>query len=334
MTEEPSASDQPPAPTDLRRFPVIVISGPTGVGKSDTAIAVALEAGGEIVNYDSIQIYRGFDIGSAKPSSEQRRAVPHHLFDIAEADESFHAAAFAEAAREACAAIRRDGKVPILTGGTGFYLRALLAGLPEMPPADAAIRERLRNISRFPRGRERLHRWLVTVDPGSGRRIAAADRHRLERALEVYLVSGRPISSWRPPTALSDERIRACKFALTLERGRLNARIDARVDAMYAAGLIEETDRLLVRYPPHCRPYGAIGYREALRFLGGELSREAAIAETKRRTKAYAKRQMTWLRGERGVHWIDAEAGPGAAAERILAVWREHCEHASRPDPP
>lgn len=318
---------------DSARIPVIVISGPTGVGKSDAAIEVALSVGGEIVNYDSIQIYRGFDIGSAKPTAEQRLMVPHHLLDVAEADEAFHAAAFAEEARRACAMISERGKIPVLTGGTGFYLRALLAGLPEMPSADAAIRERLRRISSSARGRERLHRWLVAIDPRSGQKIAAADRHRLERALEVYLVSGRPITSWRPPTALSDERMRACKFALTLDRAKLTARIDARVEAMYAAGLIEETDRLLVRYPPHCRPYGSIGYREALRFLGGELSREEAIAETKRRTRAYAKRQMTWLRGERGVHWIDADQGAGAAAARIAQVWREHCEDSSNPDP-
>ncbi len=312
--------------SDVDSVPVIVISGPTGVGKSDTASAVALEVGGEIVNYDSIQIYRGFDIGSAKPSEAQRLEVRHHLFDVAEADEPFHAAAFAEAAKAACAEIQSAGRVPILTGGTGFYLRALLAGLPEMPAADPGIRERLRAIASSPSGSARLHRWLTRVDPGSGARIAPADRHRVERALEVYLVSGRPISSWRAPTALAVESIRACKFALALDRAQLVERIHLRVDAMYANGLIEETDRLLVKYPPNCRPFGAIGYREALQFLSGEISREEAILETRQRTRAYAKRQMTWLRRERGIHWIDAGMGPQSAALEVSRLWREHCQ--------
>ncbi|HUF18434.1 MAG TPA: tRNA (adenosine(37)-N6)-dimethylallyltransferase MiaA [Thermoanaerobaculia bacterium] len=312
-------------PDQANRFPLIVISGPTGVGKSETATAVALDVGGEVVNYDSIQIYKGFDIGSAKPSAAQRLAVPHHLFDIAEADEPFHAAAFAETARSACAGIQAEGHIPVLTGGTGFYLRALLAGLPETPPADAGIRQRLRAITGSPGGSERLHRWLMRIDPGSGRKIAPADRHRVERALEVYLVSGLPISSWRAPTALTDESIRARKFALSLDRERLVERIESRVDAMFEGGLIEETDRLLVKYPPHCRPFGAIGYREASRFLAGEISREQAVAETKRRTRAYAKRQMTWLRSERGIHWVDAGMGPLPAAREISRLWREHC---------
>lgn len=314
-------------PAESPELPVIVISGPTGVGKSATAVTVALDVGGEIVNYDSIQIYRGFDIGSAKPTLEQRLAVPHHLFDIAEADEPFHAAAFAEAARKACSAIQASGKVPILTGGTGFYLRALLSGLPEMPPTDPGIRGRLQAIARAPAGASRLHRWLSRVDPGSGRRIAPADRHRVERALEVYIAGGRPISSWQAPTALTEELIRSCKFALSLDRALLIERIESRVDSMFESGLIEETDRLLVKYPPHCRPFGAIGYREASRFLSGDLSREQAIAETKRRTRGYAKRQMTWLRSEQGIHWIDATIGPFPAAEEIVRVWRERCQH-------
>lgn len=313
-------------PAESPELPVIVISGPTGVGKSETAVAVALDVGGEIVNYDSIQIYRGFDIGSAKPGLEQRLAVPHHLFDIAEADEPFHAAAFAEAAREACSAIHASGNVPILTGGTGFYLRAFLSGLPEMPPADSGIRERLRAVAGSAGGAARLHRWLSRVDPGSGRKIAPADRHRVERALEVYIASGRPISSWRAPTALAEESIHSCKFALALDRERLIERIESRIDTMFEGGLIEETDQLLVKYPPHCRPFGAIGYREASRFLGGDLSREQAIAETKRRTRGYAKRQMTWLRSERGIHWIDAAIGPFSAAGEIVRIWRERCQ--------
>ncbi|HYO77727.1 MAG TPA: tRNA (adenosine(37)-N6)-dimethylallyltransferase MiaA, partial [Thermoanaerobaculia bacterium] len=155
--------------------PLIVIAGPTGSGKSELALRLAQHLGGEIVNYDSVQIYRGFDIGSAKPSPEQRALVPHHLFDIVDADEEFNAADYAERAREVCARIA----TPILAGGTFFYLRALLSGLPTMPGRDEAVRSRIRTVSNKRGGPERLHRWLTKVDPVSGGRIAVSDRHRV-----------------------------------------------------------------------------------------------------------------------------------------------------------
>ena len=156
--------------------------------------ACSSRLGGEIVNYDSVQIYRGFDIGSAKPSPEERARVPHHLFDIVDADEEFNAADYGRVAREVVR--RRMRQTPILVGGTFFYLRALLSGLPEMPGRDEALRARIRRIAGRPRGAARLHRWLSKIDPRSGRKIAPADRHRVERALEVWITSGRPISSW------------------------------------------------------------------------------------------------------------------------------------------
>ncbi|HJW93232.1 MAG TPA: tRNA (adenosine(37)-N6)-dimethylallyltransferase MiaA, partial [Thermoanaerobaculia bacterium] len=198
-------------------MPLVVIAGPTGAGKSDFALRLAQSIGGEIVNYDSVQIYRGFDIGSAKPSLETRSIVRHHLFDIADADREFNAADYARIAREVCTDVERRGRAPILVGGTFFYLRALLSGLPEMPGRDAAIRERLHRLAATPRGQARLHRWLSRVDPESGRRIAPADRQRIERALEVWIASGKPISSWRAPAAGADE-IPSIKLALFLER--------------------------------------------------------------------------------------------------------------------
>ena len=281
---------------------MIVIAGPTGVGKSDLALRLAEGIGGENVNYDSVQIYRGFDIGSAKPDDAARARVPHHLYDIVDADEEFNAADFARAAREVCDQIAARGRRPILAGGTFFYLRALLSGLPEMPGRDAAIRARIRAIAARPRGPERLHRWLSKIDPQSGRRIAPADRHRVERALEVWLVSGRPISSFER----GGEEIPNIKIALTLPRPRLHEAIDRRVDAMYSEGLVDETRRLLERYSRDARPFGTIGYREAAAVIDGRMALEAAIAETKRRTRAYAKRQLTWLRAERNVHWLEA----------------------------
>jgi len=295
--------------------PLIVIAGPTGVGKSDFALRLAVGIGGEIVNYDSVQVYRGFDVGSAKPSAAARGRVPHHLYDIISADEELNAADFARLARATCDAIAARGRRPILAGGTFFYLRALLHGLPEMPGRDEAIRARIRSVAGRPRGPERLHRWLSKIDPQSGRRIAPADRHRVERALEVWLVSGRPISTFERGA----EEIPNIKIALTLPRPQLRAALDRRVEVMYASGLVDETRRLLTAHSKDARPFGAIGYREAAAVAGGTMTVDAAIAETKRRTRAYAKRQMTWLRAERNVHWLDAgdEKSFAAAMELI-----------------
>lgn len=282
--------------------PLIVIAGPTGVGKSDLALRMAEETGGEIVNYDSVQVYRGFDIGSAKPPAEARARVPHHLYDVVDAEDELDAARFARMARAVCDDIRARGRRVILAGGTFFYLRALLGGLPEMPGRDERLRARIRRVAERPRGPARLHRWLSKIDPQSGRRIAPADRHRVERALEVWLASGRPISSFERGA----EEIPNIKIALTLPREPLRQALDRRVEAMYAAGLVDETRRLLAAHRPAARPFGTIGYREAAAVVAGTMALGDAIAETKRRTRAYAKRQLTWLRAERNVHWLEA----------------------------
>ena len=293
---------------------LVVIAGPTGVGKSDLALRLAEAIGGEIVNYDSVQIYRGFDIGSAKPSPAARAAVPHHLYDIIDADEEFNAAEYARRARAVCDDIVARGRHPILTGGTFFYLRALLHGLPEMPGRDEALRARIRRVADRPRGPERLHRWLSKIDPQSGRRIAPADRHRVERALEVWLVSGKPISSFTG----GGEETPNIKIALTLPRPQLTEALDRRVEAMYGSGLIDETKALLAKYPADARPFGTIGYREAAAVVAGAMPLAAAIEETRRRTRAYAKRQMTWLRAERNVHWVEAGSEKTFAAAMEL----------------
>jgi tRNA dimethylallyltransferase len=299
--------------------PLIAIAGPTGSGKSELAIRLALTAGGEVVNYDSVQVYRGFDIGSAKPSPDQIALVPHHLLDILDADVEFNAADYERLARQTCEAIESRGRRPVLAGGTFFYLRALLHGLPAMPGRDDAIRARLHAIVSRPRGAARLHRWLSRVDPVSGARIAPADRHRVERALEVWISSGRPISSWERGVG---RELPSLKIALTLPRDALVVSLDARVDAMFRAGLVEETRALLERFPAAARPFGAIGYREAAAVIEGRMSEPEAIGEAKRRTRAYAKRQVTWLRSERNVHWVEASDKDHAyeAALRLIEV--------------
>ncbi len=274
-----------------------MIAGPTGSGKSSLALQLAQKLRGEIVNYDSVQIYRGFDIGSAKPSLEERTLVPHHLFDIIDADEEFNAADYGRLAREVCAKI----ETPILVGGTFFYLRAFLSGLPEMPGRDEALRARIRRIASRPRGAARLHRWLSKIDSRSGRKIPPADRHRVERALEVWITSGRPISSWEPE---ANGELPAIKIGLRIDRARLLPILDARVERMYREGLVDETWALLARFDVRARPFGTIGYKEAAAVVRGELNERDAIEETKRRTRAYAKRQVTWLRSERNVQWL------------------------------
>ena len=263
------------------------------------------------MNYDSVQIYRGFDIGSAKPSVEERSRVPHHLFDIVDADAEFNAADYGRLARETVAKIDK----PILVGGTFFYLRAFLSGLPEMPGRDEALRARIRCIAGTPRGPARLHRWLSKIDPRSGRKIAPADRHRVERALEVWITSGRPISSWEPDV---ENELPVLKIGLRADRAALVPILDARVEQMYRDGLVEETRDLLARFEMTARPFGTIGYKEAAAVVRGEMTERDAIEETRRRTRAYAKRQTTWLRSERNVQWIDAGEGALPAARQII----------------
>ena len=291
----------------------IVLAGPTGTGKSDLAVRLAEHFRGEVVNYDSMQIYRGFDIGTAKPPAEARQRVPHHLFDIVDADEEFTAADYARVARPLCNSLSR----PILAGGTFFYLRALLSGLPEMPARDPSIRARIRRVWERKGGAARLHRWLTAVDPVSGARIAPGDRHRTERALEVWLIAGRPISSF---SADASYELPALKIVLSVDRAELVKRLDVRVESMYRSGLVEETRTLLQKFPHTARPFGSIGYREAAAVLAGEMSQSAAIEETRRRTRAYAKRQVTWLRSERNMHWVDAADPQRAFAAAVQLI--------------
>jgi tRNA dimethylallyltransferase len=299
---------------------VVVIAGPTGVGKSEAAVELALRIGGEVVNCDSIQMYKGFDIGSAKPDASLRARVPHHLLDLVDATEPFDAAEFARRAIDVCDRLLDAGRVPILVGGTGFYVRALLGELPDLPGRDDGIRSRIQAIRERPRGAHWLFRMLARVDPVTAGRLPERDRHRVERALEVWIQSRTPISAWSRPSAAAI-RYEARKFALTIERSDLVRRLDERIDRMFASGLLDEVRSLLETVPRAARPFQAIGYREAVACVLGEITVEEAKGETRRRTRAYAKRQMTWLRGEPDVTWIDAADGPASAAARIAAGW-------------
>ena len=296
--------------------PLVAIVGPTASGKSALALRVAGARAGEIVSCDSLQVFRGLDIGSAKPTPEERRAVPHHLIDVADPDEMFSAAEYARRARAAVAEIRARGRLPVVVGGTGLYLRALLQGLFEGPARDEALRRRLERIAvRF--GSERLHRLLGRIDPDAAARIRPRDRVRVVRALEVFRATGSTLTARQREGAKPLEGFRVRVLGLAPDRVRLREAVVVRAREMLARGLVEEVRGLLARgLRPDARPLQAIGYRQAVSVLRGELTGEEAQRAIVQATMRYAKRQMTWFRHQAEVTWVlDAEDG----FERALA---------------
>lgn len=280
--------------------PLIVVAGPTGSGKSELALRLAEKFSGEIVNCDSVQVYRHFDIGSAKLSEPERLAIPHHLIDIAAPDEPFTAGDYARCARAALSAIAARVRVPIVAGGTGFYLRALLEGLFEGPSRDETLRARL-----AARRAGSLHRLLRRFDPPSAARIHPNDANKLIRALEVILLERRPLSELHRAGRDPLVGFRILKLILDPPREELYARLDRRVSAMFAGGLVEETRAILaLGYPAHAKPFESLGYKQALSEIQGTITRQMAIADAQLQTRRYAKRQWTWFRREAGAEWI------------------------------
>lgn len=284
------------------------------------ALALAVRLRSAIVNYDSIQIYREFDIGSAKPPASERAEVPHHLIDYLDPDAEFSAADYGRASYSICSDLNDRGETPILVGGTGFYLRALLSDLPALPPKSAATRARLLNIWSKRGGPGRLFALLRRVDPESASRIDPANMHRVTRAVEVWKETGRPLSSWKAPDAATPRRFNALLLGIAVERASLIRKLDTRVDEMYAGGLVEEAEAIARKWGRAIAPLTSIGYRESLEYLDGKCSREEAIAETRRRTRAYAKRQMTWFRGEQGVHWLSGDGNQASLVQEAVRV--------------
>lgn len=280
--------------------PLIAILGPTGSGKSELALAVAERYGGEIVNFDSIQVYRHFDIGAAKLSAAERRGIPHHLIDVLEPDEVFTAGDFARRAAQVVRDIRDRGRLPILAGGTGFYLRALLDGLFPGPTRDEALRRRLAR-----RSGPRLHKLLQRFDPAAAKKIHPNDVPKLVRALEVILLARRPLTELFAQGRRALEGFRARKIGLLPDRAALYARINRRTEAMFASGLVEEVRGILARgYAETAKPFESHGYKQALQHLGGQVSLSEAIYSAQRNTRHYAKRQITWFRREQDVVWF------------------------------
>ena len=298
---------------------LVAILGPTATGKSALALAVAERFGGEIINCDSTAVYRGFDIGTDKIAIADRRGIPHHLIDIVEPSDEYTAAQFARDAAPIVADIHARGRLPVVAGGTGFYFRALTRGLFPGPGRDVALRGRLEEIA----GRRdvtMLHRMLRKVDPESAVRIQPRDLKRLVRALEVYFLTGRPLTAHFADTASPIPGVDVLPIGLRLPAADISARVTRRVDQQFERGLLDEIRTLLARgIPEAARPFGGLVYRQALEHLHGvrdEASTRALIAQENRR---YARRQLIWFRKEPNLVWFD---GPGESATTIVAVLR------------
>jgi tRNA dimethylallyltransferase len=286
--------------------PVLAVLGATATGKSELALALAERLGGEIVSADALQVYRGFDVGTAKPTAAERRRVPHHLIDILEPHEVYSAGHFARLASAAIAEIRERGGVPIVAGGSGLYLRALFEGISPVPPGDPKARLRLR-VRLEREGLAVLKGELREVDPETAARLAGEDTQRILRALEVFIVSGRPLSAWIAEQPFGSQPLAGMRIGLTLPRGILYDQIARRVDHMIAAGWLDEVVALLRRgLSPELPAFQAIGYRELVRFVEERGSLDEAVAAIVQATRRFAKRQETWFRKDNEICWITA----------------------------
>ena len=307
---------------------VVAILGPTATGKSALALAVAERYGGEIINCDSTAVYRGFDIGTDKIAPADRRGVPHHLIDIVDPTEEYTAAQYARDAAAIVRDVHARGRLPILAGGTGFYFRALTRGLFPGPGRNPGLRQRLESIAER-RGVAFLHRLLRKIDPASARRIQPRDLKRLVRALEVFFLTGRPLTAHFADTASPIADLEVLAVGLRLPAARISERVTRRVDQQFARGLLDEIRTLLARgIPEDARPFGGLVYRQALEHLHGvrdEASTRALIAQGNRR---YARRQLIWFRKEPNLSWFD---GPGESPAIVAAVMHLIDSYAARP---
>ena len=286
----------------------IAITGPTASGKTALALAVAARVGGEIISVDSRQVYQGMDIGTAKPTHAEQALVPHHGIDLLPPSERYSAGRFAEDARKWTAEIAARGRIPILVGGTGFFLRALTQPMFDEPPLDKTSREK---VKRFLDGfsRAELLRWLRSLDHAAAQRLEfEGGRHRLARAVEVALLTGRPLSAWHAEQT-PREPLKLLTFMLELPRGELYDRINRRVDSMIDAGLVEEVRALLqAGYDDTAPAMNATGYIELIPYVRGERTLASAVEEIKNRSRAYARRQLTWFRHQLGPGTIKLDA--------------------------
>jgi tRNA dimethylallyltransferase len=297
---------------------IVIICGPTGVGKTDMAIRMAQRFGGQIVGADSMQIYRHMDIGTAKPTAEEKAAVRHHMVDIVDPDRAFDAAVYGQQAHHIVQELLADNTRPFVVGGTGLYLKALVYGLFTSRATDGEARQRFKQqLAR--EGAAALHARLARNDPQAAARIHPNDTYRIMRALEVMELTGRALSDHHHTHGFAQARYQTLTLGLTLPRERLYARIDQRVDGMVAAGLLKEVRGLMDRgYDPGLKSMQSLGYRHMTDFIQGRLTWDEALRTLKRDHRRYAKRQWTWFNGIAGIHWL-APDQEHEAASRIEA---------------
>ena len=307
---------------------LVVILGPTAGGKTALSLALAERFGGEIVNCDSVAMYREFEIGTAKPSTAERERAPHHLFDCVdpncvEPSGFITAGEYARQARAVLAEIRSRGHLPIVVGGTGLYLRALLEGLFPGPQRSEELRERLRERAAS-QGSIHLHKILRRLDRAAAEKIHANDLPKLIRAIEVCLASRQKMSElWQQQGRDPLQGFRILRLGLDPDRQKLYERINARAQAMFDTGLVEETQGLLEKYGSATRPLGSLGYRQAVQFLRKELTREQAVQAAQQTHRNYAKRQITWFRREPDVHWLQGCGDEPEIAKAAAALVRK-----------
>ncbi len=298
---------------------LVVILGPTASGKSALSVALAERFAGEVINCDSVAVYRELDIGTAKPTVEERKRVPHHLFDIVDPSQPMTAGEYARRGRQALTEIRDRGHLPIVAGGTGLYLRALIDGLFAGPERSEDFRARLRQRE-TERGSTYLHRLLARLDRSAAERIHPNDAAKLVRAIEVCFAARKPMTElWekgRDPLT----GFRILRIGLAPERQELYRRINQRAAAMFDLGLVEETQALLEKYGRTAGALDSLGYRQAVQLLSGELTGEQAIAAAQQGHRNYAKRQMTWFRREPGVCWLQG-FGDDPLISQVAAEW-------------
>lgn len=289
---------------------VIVIGGPTASGKSALAVELAVYFNGEVINADSMQVYRGMNIGTAKPTVEERKGVRHHLIDVVDPNEEFNAAIYRSLAAKAVEKIASRGKIPFIVGGTGLYVKTLLGGLLKCPPSDRDLRRELQR-QYDERGASFLYGELRRVDPPAALKIHPHDRVRITRALEIIHLTRKPLSSLTREHGFRNGSFRALKICLKVDREQLYHRINDRSLVMIDRGLVQETETLLKKgYSAELKPMKSLGYRHIIKFLQGEWALDQAIARLQRDTRRYAKRQLTWFRADREFSWLRPEEGP------------------------
>jgi len=300
---------------------LVVILGPTASGKSELAIRLARELDGEILACDSTQVYRHFDIGTGKVPAAQRRGIPHHLIDLVEPYEVFTAGEYAARATTVLADVTARGKLPIMTAGTGLYLRALLEGLSDAPARSEELRERLRRKAAA-KGALYLHAMLVRLDPAAAKRMAPRDTQKIIRAIEMRMLAGKAVHEIHGAGRKGLQGYAVTKIGLNPPRAALYEHIHARVEGMLASGWLDEVRRLIGEgVPRDAKPLQFIGYAELREHLEGRISLEAAVASIQQATRRYAKRQLTWFRKEPGVHWLSGFGDdPAIASEAVRIV--------------